>query len=95
MFTAELMFQGWLYSNESIENWREAAEKSDIYPTVMMQFALLYWLHKKRAAPLEVELIRFTKLIRAICSLVGTFMLKGLKFKIVWFLTLANKIVQS
>lgn len=68
------MFQGWLYSDESIEKWREAAGKSDINPLAMMQFALLYWLHKKRGAPLEVELIRFTKLIRAICSIAGMFL---------------------
>ncbi|XP_051155116.1 rab3 GTPase-activating protein non-catalytic subunit [Leptopilina boulardi] len=67
--TAELFYKGWLYSDDSIEKWREAAKKSDIHPLAMMQFALLYWLHKKRGAPLEVELVRFTKLLRAICSI--------------------------
>lgn len=67
--TAELLFKGWLYSDDSTEKWREAAKKSDIHPMAMMQFALLYWLQKKRGAPLEVELVRFTKLLRAICSI--------------------------
>lgn len=66
---AELLYKGWLYSDDSIEKWREAANKSNIHALAMMQFALLYWLQKKRGAPLEVELVRFTKLLRAICSI--------------------------
>lgn len=68
-----MLFKGWLYSDDSTEKWREAAKKSDIHPMAMMQFALLYWLQKKRGAPLEVELVRFTKLLRAICSIPGEF----------------------
>ena len=69
------MYQGWLYSDDSIEKWKEAAAKSEIHPLAMIQFALLYWLHKKQGAPLEIELIRFTKLLRAICSLAGMILL--------------------
>lgn len=65
----QLIFQGWLYSDDPITSWQNAAEKSSIRPIILMQFALLYWLHKKPGAPLEVELKRFKQLLQAICFL--------------------------
>ncbi|OXU28898.1 hypothetical protein TSAR_008176 [Trichomalopsis sarcophagae] len=66
---SKLIFQGWMYSNDPISKWQDYALNSDIQPGVLIQFALLYWLIKKEGAPLEIELVNFTKLLNAICSL--------------------------
>lgn len=65
------MYQGWLYSDDPITCWQNSAEQSRIKPFILLQFALIYWLHKKPGAPLEVELKRFKQLLQAICSLTG------------------------
>lgn len=62
-----------MYSSDPISKWQEYASNSDIQPAVLMEFALLYWLVKKTGAPLEIELINFTKLLNAICSLNGKY----------------------
>ncbi|XP_014218423.1 rab3 GTPase-activating protein regulatory subunit isoform X2 [Copidosoma floridanum] len=69
---SKLIFQGWMYSNDPISKWQNYALNSDIKPSVLMQFALHYWLTKKTGAPLEIEMINFTKLLNAICSLTDT-----------------------
>lgn len=61
-----------MYSSDPISKWQDYALNSDIQPGVLIQFALLYWLIKKEGAPLEIELVNFTKLLNAICSLNGT-----------------------
>ncbi|XP_046609657.1 rab3 GTPase-activating protein non-catalytic subunit [Neodiprion virginianus] len=66
----QLLYQGWLYSDDPITNWQNVALHSCIQPAILMQFALIYWLHKKPGAPLEVELKRFKQLLHAICSLI-------------------------
>ncbi|XP_012253512.2 rab3 GTPase-activating protein non-catalytic subunit isoform X2 [Athalia rosae] len=65
----QLIYQGWLYSDDSIANWQNAAQQSRIKPAILMQFALIYWLQKKPGAPLEIELKRFKQLLQAICLL--------------------------
>lgn len=60
-----------MYSNDPISKWREYALNSDIKPSVLMQFALHYWLTRKTGAPLEIELINFIKILNAVCSLTG------------------------
>ncbi|XP_058803180.1 rab3 GTPase-activating protein non-catalytic subunit isoform X2 [Phymastichus coffea] len=66
---SKLIFQGWMSSNDPISKWQEYALNSEIQPAVLMEFALLYWLNRKADARLEIELINFTKLLNAICSL--------------------------
>ncbi|KAL7296960.1 hypothetical protein TKK_0009400 [Trichogramma kaykai] len=67
---SKLLFQGWMYSNDPISKWQENAQSSDIQPGVLIQFAMLYWLNKNQGAPLEIELVNFTKLLFAICSFI-------------------------
>jgi hypothetical protein len=37
-----------------------------------MQLALHFWLQKREGAALEAEMLRFTELLKAICSLAGS-----------------------
>lgn len=60
-----------MYSNDPISKWKDCAFNSDIKPRVLLQFAVIYWLNKKPGALLETELINFTKLLNAICSIAG------------------------
>ena len=60
-----------MYSNDPVSKWQDYAFNSDIQPKVLIEFALLYWLNKKIGISLEIELINFTKLLNAICSLNG------------------------
>ncbi|XP_015586731.1 rab3 GTPase-activating protein non-catalytic subunit isoform X2 [Cephus cinctus] len=66
---SELIYQGWMYSNDSVTTWREAAAQSNIQPLTMMQLALIYWLKKKPGTTLQMELKRFTQLLHAVCFL--------------------------
>lgn len=63
-----LIYQGWMYSSESTNDWKEAAQQSNIKPKTMIELALIYWLNKRPGAPLEIELTRLTQLLYAICS---------------------------
>lgn len=58
-----------MYSNESIDVWKEAAVRSAIKPAVLICFALMYWTKRKSGAPLEIELKRFAYLLHAVCSI--------------------------
>ena len=60
-----------MYSNDPISKWHENAKNSNIQPQVLIHFALLYWLDKKAGPLLENELINFTKILNAVCSLIG------------------------
>jgi hypothetical protein len=62
-----------MYSNDPISKWQDYALNSDIQPEVLIEFALNYWLTKNIGTSLEIELINFTKLLNAICSLNGKF----------------------
>lgn len=66
---SSLIYQGWMYSNDSTKDWQEAAKQSNINAGALMELSLIYWLNKRPGAPLEVELIRFTELLQSICSL--------------------------
>ncbi|XP_054006730.1 rab3 GTPase-activating protein non-catalytic subunit [Hylaeus anthracinus] len=66
---SQLIYEGCIYSNNRIEIWREAAVSSNIQPFVLMEFALVYWLNKKRQMCLRAELKQFTQLVNAICSI--------------------------
>ncbi|XP_076244895.1 rab3 GTPase activating protein isoform X2 [Calliopsis andreniformis] len=66
---AQLMYEGCMYSNDKIETWKVAAINSNIEPFVLMEFALIYWLNKKRDTCSGVELKQFTQLLNAICSI--------------------------
>lgn len=63
------MYDGCMYSNDTIETWREAAVNSNIRPFVLMEFALIYWLNKKKDTCSAMELKQFTQLLNAICSI--------------------------
>ena len=63
------MYEDCMYSTDRIEAWREAAVNSNIEPFVLMEFALIYWLDKKRDTCSGVELKQFTQLLSAICSI--------------------------
>ncbi|KOC68340.1 Rab3 GTPase-activating protein non-catalytic subunit [Habropoda laboriosa] len=66
---SQLMYEGCVYSCDRIKAWKEAAMESNIQPFVLMEFALIYWLNKRRDIYLEVELKQFTHLLNAICSI--------------------------
>ncbi|OAD61467.1 Rab3 GTPase-activating protein non-catalytic subunit [Eufriesea mexicana] len=76
MFSAQLMFEGCVYSCDRIEKWKETAKDSNIQPFVFMKLALTYWLNKKQdELCLALELKQFMQLLNAICSLVSSFLL--------------------
>ncbi|XP_076636420.1 rab3 GTPase activating protein isoform X2 [Colletes latitarsis] len=66
---SQLIYGGCMYSNDKIQTWKETAVNSGIQPFVLMEFALIYWLNKKRQIHLGVELKQFTQLLNAICSI--------------------------
>ncbi|PNF37324.1 hypothetical protein B7P43_G00463 [Cryptotermes secundus] len=66
---SEMVYQGTLYSDTKVEDWKKAAAKSHIEPAHLMQLALHFWLQKREGAALEAEMLRFTELLKAICSL--------------------------
>lgn len=67
-----MVYQGTLYSDTKVEDWKKAAAKSHIEPAHLMQLALHFWLQKREGAALEAEMLRFTELLKAICSLAGS-----------------------
>jgi hypothetical protein len=67
----EMVYQGTLYSDTEVEDWKKAAAESHIEPAHLMQLALHFWLQKREGAALEAEMLRFTELLKAICSLAG------------------------
>ncbi|PSN52085.1 Rab3 GTPase-activating protein non-catalytic subunit [Blattella germanica] len=67
--SSELVYQGTLYSDTKVEDWKAAAADSCIEPAHLMQLALQFWLQKREGAALEAEMLRFTELLKAICSL--------------------------
>lgn len=73
MCSAQLMYKGCTSSIDAIEIWKEVAMASNIEPFVLMEFALIYWLDKKKHACLGVELKQFTHLLNGICSIAGEF----------------------
>lgn len=70
-----------MYSDDIIEKWQQAAKDSNIQPFIFMRLALIYWTHKEEATFSEIELKRFTQLLRVVCLLAGKFYFKSL-FKI-------------
>lgn len=60
-------------SDDAMEKWQRAAEDSNIEPFVFMRLALIYWMRKEEAVFLEIQLKRFTQLLRIVCSLTGKF----------------------
>jgi hypothetical protein len=70
--TGEMVYQGTLYSDTKVEDWKEAAAESHIEPTHLMQLALHFWLQKREGTALEAEMLRFAELLKAICSLAGS-----------------------
>jgi hypothetical protein len=67
----ELVYQGTLYSDTKVEDWKSAAAESCIQPAHLVQLALQFWLQKREGAALEAEMLRFMELLKAICSLAG------------------------
>jgi hypothetical protein len=68
----EMVFQGTLYSDTKVEDWKREAANSHIVPAHLMQLVLYFWLQKSEGAALEAEMLRFADLLRAICSLAGS-----------------------
>lgn len=68
----EMVFQGTLYSDTKVEDWQEAAAKSNIEPAHLMQLSLHFWLQRREGVALEAEMMRFADLLKAICSLAGS-----------------------
>ena len=66
---SSLIYQGWMYSCESTEQWKIAAKGSNIRSETLIHLALIYWLNKRLGAPLEIEMKRFTQLLHAVCEL--------------------------
>jgi hypothetical protein len=66
------MYQGTLYSDTKVEDWKSAAAESCIQPAHLMQLALQFWLQKREGAALEAEMLRFMELLKAICLLAGS-----------------------
>ncbi|KAK7862418.1 hypothetical protein R5R35_008896 [Gryllus longicercus] len=66
---SELMYQGTLYSDTSLDDWKEYAHESGIQPLELMRLALHFWLHKRGGSSIEAEMLRFTALLKVICSL--------------------------
>lgn len=62
-----------MYSNDTIEKWQRAAKDSNIQPFIFMRLALIYWMREKESTCLEIELKRFTQLLRVVCLLTGKF----------------------
>lgn len=73
---ARLLYQGRMCSDDMIEKWQQAAKDSNIQPFIFMRLALIYWTHKEECTFSEIELKRFTQLLRAICLLTGKFCFK-------------------
>jgi len=68
----DLIYQGTLYSDTKVEDWKSAAAESCIQPAHLMQLALQFWLQKREGTALEAEMLRFMELLKAICSLAGS-----------------------
>ncbi|KAL0113487.1 hypothetical protein PUN28_012561 [Cardiocondyla obscurior] len=66
---SQLIFQRLIYSDDIIEKWQEAAKNSNIQPFIFIRLALIYWMNKERATFSDIELKRFTQLLRVICLL--------------------------
>ncbi|XP_047119989.1 rab3 GTPase-activating protein non-catalytic subunit [Schistocerca piceifrons] len=66
---SNLVYQGSLYSDVTVDTWRAAAATSGIEPLNLMQLALQFWLQKREGAALQAEMLRFMDLLQAICSL--------------------------
>ncbi|XP_078049758.1 rab3 GTPase activating protein isoform X1 [Augochlora pura] len=66
---SRLMYEGSIYSNDSIEVWKEAAMSSNIQPFALLEFALIHWLNRKREMYLGLELKQFVQLLNVICSM--------------------------
>nr|CAD7257648.1 unnamed protein product [Timema shepardi] len=69
MRVGELVYQGMLYSECDIEEWRVAATVSTLVPSHLMKLALTFWLNKIEGAALISEMMRFSQLIQSICTL--------------------------
>lgn len=72
-FLADLLFHGILYSNVPIEVWQAEAACSGIAPSSLLQLAIEFWLQRNAGKALEVEMIRFSEVIKAICLLEEVF----------------------
>ncbi|KAK3909218.1 Rab3 GTPase-activating protein non-catalytic subunit [Frankliniella fusca] len=66
---AELLFQGILYSDVPVEVWQAEAACSGILPFNLLNLAINFWLHRNAGKALEVEMIRFSEIVKAICLL--------------------------
>lgn len=64
-----LTYDKYMSFRETIEEWKNAAAKSNIQPHAFMQLALIYWMQKEDNRNLESTLKQFTQLLHAICSL--------------------------
>nr|CAD7424763.1 unnamed protein product [Timema monikensis] len=69
MRVGELIYQGTLYSECDIEEWRVAATLSTLVPSHLMKLALTFWLNKREGSALISEMMRFSQLIQSICAL--------------------------
>ncbi|XP_021929910.1 rab3 GTPase-activating protein regulatory subunit-like [Zootermopsis nevadensis] len=67
--SSELVYQGTLYGDTKMEDWKNAAAESCIEPAHLVQLALQFWLQKREGSALEAEMLRFMELLKAICSL--------------------------
>lgn len=64
---ADLLFQGILYSDVPIEVWQTEAACSAILPSNLLHLAVQFWLYRNVGKALEVEMIRFSEVVKAIC----------------------------
>lgn len=66
---AELLFQGILYSDVPVEVWQAEAACSGILPFNLLDLAINFWLSRNAGKALEIEMIRFSEIVKAICLL--------------------------
>ncbi|XP_075225489.1 rab3 GTPase activating protein isoform X2 [Lycorma delicatula] len=69
---SEMVYQGYLDGNCSINEWQNAACESCILPFDLMSLAVSFWINKHAVSnSVALEMIRFSELIRAICLIAG------------------------
>lgn len=69
LIAVELIYDGKMYSYETISAWQKAAKQSRIQPSTFMELLLFYWLNRKFTDCLELEVIRCLEMVHAVCSL--------------------------
>ncbi|RZF48247.1 hypothetical protein LSTR_LSTR006214 [Laodelphax striatellus] len=68
---SELVCQGCLDGNCSLDEWQNAACESRISPDDLMRLAMNFWLSRKVTQSIVREMIRFSNIVKSVCTISG------------------------